>query len=183
MPTGPHHGRRRSRVAIASVVVGLVLVSSVALAYRDIWRPPPPLLNTLQSPHAVAEAVLAALHGENLESLEALALTGPEFRRYVWPELPVSQPESNVPFEFAWGMLRRNSEGHLRQTVARFKGRQLALKRVEFRGPSTTYERVSVHRDARLVIEGDDGSDQVVRLFGSLIEQDGRWKVFSYVVD
>jgi hypothetical protein len=42
---------------------------------------------------------------------------------------------------------------------------------------------VRVHRDAELVVRDADGATRAVRLFGSLIEQDGAWKVFSYVAD
>ena len=177
-------GRLRSLVTKAAVLLAVVLAGSVALASRGIWRAaPPPLLNTLHSPYAVADAVLSSVQSGNLEPLEALALTEPEFRRYIWPELPVSRPESNTPVEFVWGMLHRNSEAHLRQTLARFNGRRLALKRIEFRGASTMYRHVAVHRDTTLVVDAGDGTEQIVRLFGSMIEKDGRWKVFSYVVD
>jgi hypothetical protein len=40
-----------------------------------------------------------------------------------------------------------------------------------------------VHRDAELVVAGRDGDERIVRVFGALVEQEGRWKVFSYVAD
>jgi hypothetical protein len=181
---GRRRGRLRSFVTKATVLLAVALIGSVALASRGSWRTAPsPLLNTFHSPHAVAEAVLSSVQTGNLESLEALTLAEPEFRRYVWPELPVSRREANTPFEFVWGTLHRNSEAHLQQTLARFRGQRLALKRVEFQGASTRYRNVTVHRDTRLVVDTADGTERVVRLFGSMIEQDGRWKVFSYVVD
>jgi hypothetical protein len=118
-----------------------------------------------------------------VSALERLALTETEFKQYVWPELPISRPESNVPFDFAWGMLHQHSEGYLRETVTEFSGRQLSLKRVELAGASTSYGDVTVHRDSRLVVETTDGREQTIRLFGSMVEKDGGWKVFSYVTD
>lgn len=183
-PAGARTGRRSSFVTKAAVLLAVVLAGSAIVTPSAIWRPPPlPLQRTLPSARAVAQAVLSSLQTGNLESLEALALTEREFRYYVWPELPVSRPEANTPFEFVWGTLHRNSGAHLRQTMARFKGQQLALKRVEFSGESTSYKHVTVHRDTRFVIDAGDGTERTVRVCGSMIEQDGAWKVFSYVVD
>lgn len=40
-----------------------------------------------------------------------------------------------------------------------------------------------MHRQAVLTVRGGNGVQEEVRLFGSVFEQDGRFKVFSYVVD
>jgi len=40
-----------------------------------------------------------------------------------------------------------------------------------------------VRRRTQLVVGSSDGRESVVQLFGSMIEQNGRYKVFSYVVD
>jgi hypothetical protein len=40
-----------------------------------------------------------------------------------------------------------------------------------------------VHRDWVMRVAAEDGQAMDVRLFGSMLEKDGRWKVFSYPVD
>jgi hypothetical protein len=40
-----------------------------------------------------------------------------------------------------------------------------------------------VHRESVVLARFPDGSERRVRVFGSVLEQDGRYKVFSYVVD
>jgi hypothetical protein len=131
----------------------------------------------------MAEAVIAAVEAGDAGELQALALTEQEFRAHVWPELPASRPERNVPFDFVWGMLRQNSQGHLQQTLSRFRGQNLTLVRVQTTGENTDYVGVTVHRDTQFVIKDESGTEQNVRLFGSTIEQNGRYKVFSFVVD
>lgn len=166
-------------------VSALVLAASVALlATLNAGRiPPAPLEHTFGSPEALAEAVMEAIAAGDLASLRALALTEEEFRHDVWPELPVARPERNVPFEFVWEMLEQNSTGHLRQTASVFGGQPLDLVRVEFGAPATTYSDVTVHRNTQLVVRTPDGAEKMVRMFGSAIEKNGGWKVFSYVVD
>jgi len=165
--------------------MGLVLIGSfVLLASFSAWRSrPAPLSETYPSSDALARAVIAAFQARDAHRLRGLALTEDEFRSHVWPKLPASRPDRNVPFDFAWGMLHQNSEGHLRQTLSQFEGKPLTLVRVEFAGETTAYGSAAVHRDTRLVVKDAAGKERVVRLFGSTIEQDGRYKVFSYVVE
>ena len=168
---------------LAGVALALVIAGSAALwASLDNWRSTP-LTNTLESPQAVGEVVLSSLRAGQVAPLRDLALTEHEFRDHVWPGLPASRTDGAVPFNFVWGTLRQNSEARLHETIAQVHGQELTLKRVEFEGPSTSYGDVTVHRESRLVVETREGRERTIRLFGSMIEQDGRWKVFSYVID
>ena len=171
---------RRVGVSLAiTVTTSLVLFASV-----NAWRArPAPLAHTHASPEALAEAVIGAIGAGDVQRLQALVLTEEEFRTYVWPGLPASRPERNVPFEFVWDMLHQKSVAYLRQTIARFEGQPLTLVRVEFGGAATAYDDVMVRRQTRFVVRTRDGDEQVIRMVGSTIEQDGRYKVFSYVVD
>jgi hypothetical protein len=180
-----HAIRPRGLTAKAGVSLAVVLVASIALfaAVNASRTAPAPLTHTYASPDALAKAVIDAMEEGDLDRLQALALTEEEFRTHVWPHLPASRPERNVPFDFVWGTLRQNSEGHLRQTLAGFPDGSVELRRVESAGETSDYGDVVVRRDTTLLVAGTDGRERVVRLFGSLIEQDGAWKVFSYVVD
>jgi hypothetical protein len=81
--------------------------------------------------------------------------------------------------------LEQNSLGHVRETAEALADlpNDLYLRDVRFSGETSVYGAVRVHRRTELVMVGNDGSERIVRLFGSTIEQDGRFKVFSYVVD
>ncbi len=142
-----------------------------------------PLAHTFESPEAVAEAVLGALAEDDGERLLALALSGIEFRTVVWPELPSSRPERGLPFEYAWGDLHQKSTNELRRLLARAGGRRYELLEMTFDGESTPYETFTVHRDSRLKVRDPEGAERDVRLFGSVLERDGEYKLFSYVVD
>jgi len=171
---------RGARISLAVLFVVLVVVFATLNASRSR---PDPLAETLESPDAVAAAVLESMAVGDVSRLEALALTEQEFRDHVWPYLPVSRPEVNMPFDFIWGQLRQTSRTYLHQTLAAVDGASFELRGVRFAGETSDYGDVRVHRDAELVVAGPDGSDRVVRVFGSLVEQNGAWKVFSYVAD
>ncbi len=143
---------------------------------------PPPLQHTSDTQTALAEAVLAAVTAGDQATLASLALSEQEFRDHIWPALPAARPERNLPFSYVWGELRQKSETSLRATIDRLRGQKLTLVDVRL-GEATVYDGYTVHRDARFVVRAADGATEDLRVCGSMVEQGGRWKVFSYVVD
>jgi len=143
----------------------------------------PRLTATFDSPEDLARTVVAAVAREDRETLQRLPLSKDEFRLYVWPRLPASNPEQGMPLEYAWGELSQKSRGALAQTFARYKGRALEYLAVEFEGETTDYGTYKVHRDARVQVRLDDGRQVWLDLFGSVMEWKGKYKLFSYVTD
>jgi hypothetical protein len=131
----------------------------------------------------LAQSVLEAFEQRDLNRLRGLALTEREFRDYVWPELPSARPERNLPFSYVWGDLRQKSEQSLAATLERHGGRRYTLVSVRFGGEATNYPSYVVYRETVLRVREDSGATQDLRFFGSTIEKDQGWKVFSYVVD
>ena len=171
-----------------SLLVGAGLAALCLLLAGGCGRPAAgdalsPLGHTFESPEAVAEAVLGALAEDDGPLLLALALSEMEFRTVVWPELPSSRPERGLPFEYAWGDLHQKSTNELRRLLARAGGRRYELLAMTFDGESTPYETFTVHRDSRLRIRDSEGAERNVRLFGSVLQRGGEYKLFSYVVD
>ena len=174
-------GIARRAVAVAAAAACLVFAGACGSPPRA--ADPSPLRWTFDSPEKVAEAVLDALAANDVESLEALALSEMEFRTVVWPELPSSRPERGLPFDYAWGDLHQKSNNALRRLIAGEAGRRYHLLAVEFDGESTAYDTYTVHRESRLVVRGADRAEAQLRLFGSVLERNGEFKLFSYVVD
>lgn len=142
-----------------------------------------PLAHTFDNREALAEAVLTRLASKDVAGLKALALSEQEFKDHVWPELDTSRPERNVPFDYAWGQLKQRSDGSLDSVVSRYAGRSLKLVRTSFRGETTQYKSFAVMRESEVVAADETGSELVLQLFGSAMVKDGRYKLFSYVVD
>ena len=142
-----------------------------------------PLANTFGTPEALAGAVLHALAARDRAHLESLALSEEEFREHVWPELPVSRPERNVPIEYAWGQMKQQSDASLGSALQRYGGRTLRFVRIAFVGETTQYTSFVVMRESEIVATDESGRDLVLQLFGSVMQKDGRYKLFSFVVD
>ena len=162
----------RSRAVL--LAAGIALIAGCAS--------PPPLASAADSPTALAGQVLAALARNERATLEQLALSESEFRDHVWPHLPASRPERNLPFSYVWGDLQQKSAASLARTLAHHRDPRYELVDVRFDGERTPYADVTVHRDAVFVVRGPGGQEEI-RVCGSFLEQGGRWKVFSYVVE
>jgi hypothetical protein len=150
-------------------------------------RPPAPdvrtpVIHAFDSETALAQAVLDGLAANDREGLRSLALSEAEFRDQVWPELPTSRPERNMPLEYVWGQLEQRSDASLSATLGRYGGQRLALRHVSFTGETTQYQSFAVHRGSKFVVTDDAGAEVHVRLFGSAMVKDGRYKLFSFVV-
>ena len=165
------------------LIMAAVLATAACSAPAEPSRLPAPLSNTFESPEALARAVLIALERRDLEGLRALPLSESEYREHVWPELPVSRPERNVPFDYSWGQMKQRSDGSLQQTFARYAGKRLQLVQARFTGETTQYQSFSVIRESEVVATDDTGRNVILRLYGSALVREGRYKMFSYVVD
>lgn len=168
------------------LLLSLSIIGSAFLLVREngaLAGPEKPgLSETLDSPEAVARAVLHGLDQGDRRALENLAVTADEFRDLVWPKLPASRPERNLPLDYVWKDLAAKSAANL---GARLSGSKsgLTLISLEFAGGVQDYGTFRVHRDTVLSLKDRDGRELRARLFGSAIESEGRFKVFSYVVD
>lgn len=162
-----------------SLTPAIALVAALAAGCSH----PPALAHTFSSEHALADRVLGALAARDIAALQALPLSEREFREAVWPELPSSRPEMNVPVDYAWQTLAQNSLRHLHETMRAHGGRRYRLVDVRFDGDTTRYGAFTVRRRSRVIVRDEHGEERQLRLFGSVLERDGRFKLFSYVAD
>jgi hypothetical protein len=142
-----------------------------------------PLPNASDSPEALARAVLTAIEARDADALRALALNKDEFTEHVWPELPAARPERNLSPSFVWGDLNQKSGIMLRDTLAAHGGKKYEFIGIRFLGETTDYNSYRVRRESELTVKDGDGNERSIRVFGSMIEMGGRYKVFSYVID
>lgn len=169
---------------VATVALGGLLVASGVASLIGCRQPSVVLEHTLESPEAVAQAVLKGLNARDFSGLQNLALTKHEFRKLVWPKLPAARPGRNIPWDYVWNDLSSKSTMQLQARVHEWRpSADGTVVKVEFTGETTDYETFRVRRKSAVTIRTSDGHETRHRLFGSIVEQGGRYKVFSYVAD
>jgi hypothetical protein len=142
-----------------------------------------PLPHARLSADVLAEDVLRALENRDAARLRELALSEAEFRDVIWPELPAARPERNLTADYVWREQRAKSEAGLHSVLGQYGGKPLKLVRLEVRGETMQHRTFIVRRDTAVVVRGVGDAEQPLRLFGSIVERDGGFKIFSYNVD
>ena len=115
--------------------------------------------------------------------MASLAIDEEEFRVIVWPHLPAARPERNLTWQYVWRDLSTKSQFHARARLAAWRTTDARVVDVTFEGPVEDYGPYRIHRESAVRVRMPDGQERTERLFGSMIEHGGRFKVFSYVVD
>lgn len=153
-----------------------------ALAMAGCGRAPIALTPGYPSKDAAVQAFLTAVATRDRASLEALTVNEREFRRDIWPALPASEANVGMPPDYVWTETAQKNAGYLAQLLAEHGGTQYTLRVTTFAGHTSDYGAFRVHRKTVLDLRGPEGP-VTVRLFGSMVESGGRWKIYSLVVD
>lgn len=162
--------------------------SGVEPAWTDGWAsfriPPVPryLAHAAESPEALSRDFLAALAVSDIPALKRARITKDEFTWHVWPELPASRLP-NVTSDFAWSQATLNSLSGLGGLLNQYSGRRFEFVGIRFAGGAKDHASYRVHYDSRLTVRDESGREFEVKLFGSMLEMDGRYKLFSHVID
>ena len=140
------------------------------------------LVNTRPSAEELARSFLTALALKDKERVKALRLTKQEFCQHVFPELPSSKLP-NVTCDFVWDQATMKSLGGFIEMWPRHEGRRYDLVSLRFKEGTDSYKTYKVHKETHLVVRDEAGREQELRLFGSMLEMDGQFKLFSFVID
>lgn len=132
-----------------------------------------------ESPEALVREMLDLLTTADTTGFERLAINRGEFAWLVYPASPMSRPPYELPPALMWFRAQQeNRIGVLRML------RDLGDRE---------YPSFALRCPAEPASEGDNrmlggctvrlGEDEERRLFGTLVERDGRWKVLSFAND
>jgi hypothetical protein len=172
-------GRPSTRPAVTFLFI-LAAIAFCVEAHGEGAASIPRFTNARASQEELAQAVLHSIAVGDIKAMQALSISKEEFQRFVWPELPASNPKTNLPLDFVWNELYYRSMIRMERSFDDLKGKNLELIRVVHRGKIAEYKSFLVYQDMEVVIREAGGEETPYRLFGTLIEMDGVWKVFSY---
>jgi hypothetical protein len=140
------------------------------------------LANASTSAEDLARRFLDALGRDDLEAIKALRLEKSEFCSYVWPELPASKLP-NVTCDFAWSQATLNSMAGMNSMLKKHKRHRYELVSLRFAAPEERHESFVVLKDPLVTVRDETGETNELCLFGSMLQMDGQYKLFSFVVD
>ena len=119
-----------------------------------------------------------AVADSSVTSLRALTLNAAEFAWLYFPTSIYSRSPYAQPPEVNWLLLQQNSLKGEARLLRHFGGRRLDV--VDYRcGVEKEEGENRIHEQCTLKLRWDDGGVEDVRLFGSIIERDGRYKLLS----
>ena len=127
---------------------------------------------------ALVKAFFAALDNHDAGALEALGVTKGEFAYLIYPGSSASHRPFYQPPEIAWLLLVKSSATGFSRLLHRAAGgvityRSHTCAKAERDGESTLYRNCIVH-----VVEAGKALDR--RLFGTIVERDGRFKFLGF---
>jgi hypothetical protein len=175
----PRRGRLTSKPAAVALAIAVVLSTCCHYACVTTFSVPR-LAHGAASKEALIKAVLQSLREGDLQKMKDLSLQKEEFQRFIWPELPVSNPKTNVPLDYVWKDLSYRSMNRMQATFNKMKGKHLELVRIVHRGKVVKYKSHCAYPDMEVFIREPGGKEFSYPLVGTLIELDGLWKVYSY---
>lgn len=123
---------------------------------------------------------ITALETNDSSTLREMLLTASEFADLVYPESPYTHPPYRQSPALVWNQIRNPSSSGLTRLLRRIGGTQLkyvshsCAQKPERQGANVIWADCAV----RLVDQDRNTTRQ--RLFGSVIERDGRFKFVSY---
>ena len=165
------------RISYMLLAVLLVYSSSVGCEKpnRRGWVTPP-----LHSPDHLGRAVVDALNRKDIEHLNRLRVRREEFLDWIWPAFPASRPPSNFPGDFAWSNMNKKCNIGMKKWIARYGGHNLKFAGIRFDRPSETYDGFQLLRGTVLTLENTAGEKRDLKILGSVVVKDDRYKLLSY---
>ena len=169
--------RRISELTVHAAYILLTVLfaySSFVGCEKRVWE------NSLDSPDQLGLAVVDALNREDIEQLNRLRVQREEYLDWIWPAFPASRPPNNFPGDFAWSNLNKKCNIGMKKWIAHFGGVNLKFVDIRFDRPKETYEGFQLLRGTVLTLQNVAGEKRELKILGSVVVKDDRYKLLSY---
>ena len=136
--------------------------------------------NSFNSPAEIGRAVVEALNQGDTSGLHQLRVSRKEYVSWMWPEFPASGPPHNYPEDFAWSNLDTKCSRAVRQLIKRYGENNLTFVGLGFAQSTKEYRGFQLLRGTVLTVRNNSGHQKTLKILGSVVEKDGRYKLLSY---
>jgi len=131
------------------------------------------------SREALVARLAAAVAANDDQALRQTVVSAREFIDFVYPESPYTKPPYRQAPGLVWTLINEPSESGRRRLLARLGGRPLTVSRVTCPGKADVQGRNRLWKDCTAHYRSDEEAEREGRLFGSILERDGRFKFMS----
>lgn len=132
----------------------------------------------------LARRFLSAVNRRDNREFGALVLSRAEFAWLVFPSHLYHDPPYELDPEIFWMQIRLSSGKGLSRTLERLGGHRLAFERLDCRPDTRQVRRGPVRIWSNCSLQFMDGETRLRRrLFGAIVELDGRYKLMSFSSD
>ena len=170
-------------VASAGVIDSILPVEEEIRRFRSQLQAPPVAVlgGAYETPELLVRQYLNALSDRDAARLNRLAIDAREFIDLYYPTSPYSRPPYRQNPAFVWFIIQQNSQRGMSRALARFGGRSVRYvghdcRRIEPQGQNRFWE-------CTVRVESDGKGQPPQRLFGTILERDGRYKFVSLASD
>ena len=123
-----------------------------------------------------------AIEERDTTALRTIVMTRAEFAYLYYPTSPHARPPAQQPPALVWFLHSQASEKGVSRALVRFGRQPLDVRGYTCATPARVAGGNTIWDDCRLHL-GARGDSSSVRLFGGVIEREGRFKVLSYAND
>lgn len=161
-------------------LLAIALLSMTLLACGEKAADGPMMSNSFGSPEEACRQVLDALAAGDTLGLQRLILTRYEHDSILVPRMPIGRDTTgNKDLELAWYMLNQRSVKGMRRALADYAGQRFELVSVTFNRPRESYGPLTMHKGTQVTVRNEEGEEVVIGIFGSILEQNGKFKLVS----
>jgi hypothetical protein len=165
--------------------------SAAALAETGSSASPPvavrtsELSNASESIETLVRRAIASIVVASPTELAKCVVTFPEYRDILWPEFEVAKRDARLglgaerQLSVHWANLRGTTDVALRRILQSLGGKNLELIEVSAPSEVETFDSYQRHKGVVVRLRMPDGSEELQRFFGSIIEHDGKFKLLS----
>jgi hypothetical protein len=163
-----------------SAATGAPSMDSLLRQFQAGIPRPDSLNDTSPSTEGLTRRYLDAVARSDTLALRGMHISRAEYAYLYFPSSGMMKPPYELPPDVAWLLLRAESNKGIGSVIRRFGGRPLTFETVRCPGEPLREGRTTVWRDCVVRFRAGGGSVQERPLFAAIIEQDGRFKFFSY---
>jgi hypothetical protein len=171
-----------ARAAAAPVVDSIHPPEEAMRRFREHLPVVSGLEDAERSRDSLVRRLVRAVEGRDTAALRRIVMTRAEFAHLYYPTSPHARPPAQQPPALVWFLNSQASEKGVSRALDRFGGRSLEVRGYTCASSPRVEGGNTIWDDCRLHV-GAGGDTSSIRLFGGIIERDGRFKVLSYAND